>query len=51
MPKEKPAVKTVRIPADMAPLITRAAKAARVTENTWMVAVLAGATGYKLPKK
>lgn len=44
-------VKTLRIPNDMAPLVTKEAAKQGVSENTWMLAVLAAAVGYKLPKK
>jgi len=49
--KAKPATKVLRLPADMAPAITREADRAGVSENSWMLAVLAAATGYRLPKK
>lgn len=49
MAKDKRVVKTLRVPSDMAALITREAKAQNVPENTWMLAVLAGAVGYRKP--
>jgi hypothetical protein len=51
MAKEKPAVKTLRVPRDMAPLITAEAERQGIPENQWMLAVLAAAVGYKRPKK
>lgn len=51
MAKGKPATKVLRLPADMAPLITREADKAGVSENSWMLAVLAAAVGYRKPKK
>jgi predicted HicB family RNase H-like nuclease len=51
VPKAKPAVKILRIPNDMAPLIAREAAKRGVSENQWMQAVLAAAVGYKLPEK
>lgn len=43
--------KALRIPKDMAPLVTAEAKKQGVSENAWMVAVLAAAVGYRLPEK
>jgi len=50
MAKEKPAVKTLRVPRDMAPLISAEADRQGVTENQWLLALVAAAVGYKLPK-
>jgi predicted HicB family RNase H-like nuclease len=47
---DRRSVKTLRIPHDMAPLIAREADRQGVSENTWMLAVLAAAVGYKLPR-
>ncbi|HEY6731944.1 MAG TPA: hypothetical protein VI039_13090 [Solirubrobacterales bacterium] len=51
MAKEKPAVESVRVPPDMVPLIQREADKAGMSKNKWIALVLAGATGYRLPKK
>lgn len=49
--KEKRTVKTLRVPHDMAPLITAEAKKQGVPENQWMLAVLAAAVGYRKAEK
>jgi predicted HicB family RNase H-like nuclease len=49
--KEGPFQKPVRMPRDMAPLIKDEAAKQGISENQWMLAVLAAAVGYKLPKK
>ena len=49
--KAKPATKVLRLPRDMAPLINREASKQGVSENSYMLAVLAAAVGYKLSKR
>jgi hypothetical protein len=47
----KPIQKNLRVPRDMAPLITAEAQKQGVSENAWMLAVIAAVVGYKLPEK
>lgn len=46
-----PFQKPVRMPRDLAALITAEADKQGVSDNQWMLAVLAAAVGYKLPEK
>lgn len=46
-----PIQKNLRVPRDMSKLIKREADKQGVSENTWMLAVIAAALGYRLPEK
>jgi predicted HicB family RNase H-like nuclease len=43
--------KLVRLPEDLAAAVAKAAKAQGVSENTLLVALIAGGLNFKLPKK